>query len=61
VIHGFGDIKLVFVSVPEEIWITLNSLQVLAIVYLAIAVSKLRERIAKMEGLEQGREEGRHR
>jgi hypothetical protein len=37
-------------TIPDEALITINSLEILGIIYLAIAVSKLRERIAKMEG-----------
>jgi len=41
----------VFVTtIPDEALITINSLEILGIIYLAIAVSKLRERIAHMEG-----------
>ena len=36
--------------IPDSALITLNSLEILGIIYLAIALSKLRERIAKMEG-----------
>ena len=41
---------------PDQFLITLNGLEILAIVYLAIALSKLRERIARMEG-----EQAQHR
>jgi hypothetical protein len=43
-------------TLPEQFWITLNSLQFLLIVYLAIILSKLRERIAKLEGKYEQRE-----
>jgi hypothetical protein len=36
--------------VKDEVLWTINSLEILGIIYLAIAVSKLRERIARMEG-----------
>ena len=36
--------------IPDSALITINSLEILGIVYLAIALSKLRERIARMEG-----------
>jgi len=36
--------------VSDDVLYTINSLEILGIIYLAIAVSKLRERIAKMEG-----------
>ena len=42
--------------VPDEVLYTLNSLEILGIVYLAIAVSKLRERIAKLQGMYEQRE-----
>lgn len=35
---------------PDEFLLTLNSLEILGIIYLAIAVSKLREKIALLEG-----------
>jgi len=37
-------------TIPDEALITINSLEILGIIYLAVAVSKLRERIARMEG-----------
>jgi hypothetical protein len=37
-------------SIPDEALITINSLEIVGIIYLAIALSKLRERIARMEG-----------
>jgi hypothetical protein len=37
-------------TIPDEALVTINSLEILGIIYLAIAVSKLRERIAHMEG-----------
>jgi len=43
-------------SIPDEALITINSLEVLGIIYLAIAVSKLRERIGTIEGKQQQRE-----
>jgi hypothetical protein len=53
-------------TLPEEFWVTINSLQLLLIVYLAIIISKLRERLAKLEGRYDQREkngytEGRSR
>jgi len=36
--------------VSDDVLYTINSLEILGIIYLAIALSKLRERIAKMEG-----------
>ena len=41
---------LAITSIPDEALITINSLEILGIIYLAIAVSKLRERIARIEG-----------
>ena len=43
-------------SIPDEALITINSLEILGIIYLAIAVSKLRERLAHMEGKAEQRE-----
>jgi hypothetical protein len=43
-------------TLPEQFWITVNSLQLVLIVYLAIIISKLRERIAKLEGRYDQRE-----
>jgi hypothetical protein len=40
----------------DQVLITLNSLEILGIIYLAIAVSKLRERIAHLEGRATQRE-----
>jgi len=41
---------VIIALIPDSALITLNSIELLGIVYLAIAVSKLRERIARMEG-----------
>jgi hypothetical protein len=43
-------------TIPDEALVTINSLEILGIIYLAIAVSKLRERIARMEGKSEQRE-----
>jgi len=43
-------------TIPDEALITINSLEILGIIYLAIAVSKLRERIARMEGKAEQRD-----
>jgi hypothetical protein len=43
-------------TLPEQFWITINSLQLVLIVYLAIVISKLRERIASLEGKYEQRE-----
>ena len=42
-------------TIPDEALITINSLEILGIIYLAVAVSKLRERIARMEGQQNER------
>jgi hypothetical protein len=42
--------------IKDEALITINSLEILGIIYLAIAVSYLRERISKLEGREEGKE-----
>ena len=44
-------------SIPDEALITINSLEVLGIIYLAVAVSKLRERISRLEGRYDQREQ----
>jgi hypothetical protein len=41
--------------VSDDVLYTINSLEILGIIYLAIAVSKLRERIAKLEGKNEQR------
>jgi len=43
-------------SIPDEALITINSLEIIGIVYLAIALSYLRERISKLEGRNEGKE-----
>jgi hypothetical protein len=43
-------------TIPDEALVTVNSLEILGIIYLAIAVSKLRERLAKLEGRYDQRE-----
>ena len=40
----------VIAVLPDEFLITINSLEILGIIYLAIAVSKLRADIARLEG-----------
>ncbi len=42
--------------IKDDVLITINSLEILGIIYLAIAVSMLRERISKMEGRNEGKE-----
>jgi hypothetical protein len=46
----------VLALVSDDVLYTINSLEILGIIYLAIAVSKLRERIAKLEGKTEQRE-----
>jgi hypothetical protein len=41
---------LIVARIPDEALITINGLEILGIIYLAIAVSKLREKIARLEG-----------
>lgn len=41
--------------VRDEVLYTINSLEILGIIYLAIAVSMLRERISKLEGRQDER------
>lgn len=36
--------------IKDEILVTINSLEILGIIYLAIAVSKLRSEITKIQG-----------
>jgi hypothetical protein len=43
-------------TIPDEALITINSLELLGIIYLAVAVSKLRERLSRMEGKLEQRE-----
>ena len=45
-------------TIPDEALLTINSLEILGIIYLAVAVSKLRERIARMEGKTEQKERG---
>jgi hypothetical protein len=47
---------LAITSIPDEALITINSLEIIGIVYLAIAISYLRERISKLEGRNEGKE-----
>lgn len=37
-------------TIPDEFLISINSLEILGIIYLAIAVSKLRADIARLQG-----------
>jgi hypothetical protein len=46
----------VLALIPDSALITINTLELLGIIYLAIAVSKLRERISHLEGKAEQRE-----
>lgn len=48
---------MLVLKIEDQALITINTIELLGIIYLAIAVSMLRERIAKVEGLLQGRRE----
>ena len=52
VLAGLALIALV----KDEVLYTINSLEILGIIYLAIAVSKLRSDLARLEGRLQQRE-----
>jgi hypothetical protein len=43
-------------TIPDDVLITINSLEILGIIYLAVALSKLRSDIARIEGRLQQRE-----
>ena len=43
--------------ISDDTLVTINSLELLGIIYLAIAVSMLRERIARLEGRLTGRQD----
>ena len=43
-------------TIPDDVLVTMNSLEILGIIYLAVAVSKLRSDIARLEGRLQQRE-----
>jgi hypothetical protein len=40
----------------NDVLVTINTVELVGIVYLAIALSYLRERISKVEGREEGKE-----
>jgi hypothetical protein len=42
-------------TIPDEALITINSLEILGIIYLAIAISKLRADIARLQGRDEQR------
>ncbi len=41
---------LFITTIPDEVLISINGLEILGIIYLAVAISKLRERISILEG-----------
>lgn len=41
-------------ALPDEFLLTLNSLEILGIIYLAIALSSLRASVARLEGRLEG-------
>jgi 2-methylisocitrate lyase-like PEP mutase family enzyme len=48
---------LIVARISDEALITVNSLELIGIIYLAVAVSFLREKIARMEGKLEGKRE----
>jgi len=40
-------------TIPDEVLISINTLEIIGIIYLAIAISYLRERISKHEGKDE--------
>jgi hypothetical protein len=48
-------------TIPDEALITINSLEILGIIYLAIALSKLRAEVSKLEGKLEQREHDEQR
>jgi hypothetical protein len=44
------SLPLGITTIPDEVLISINGLEILGIIYLAIATSTLRERIARLEG-----------
>ena len=44
-------------TISDDALVTVNTLELLGIIYLAIAISMLRERIARLEGKIEGRRE----
>lgn len=43
-------------TLPDEFLLTINSLEILGIIYLAIAISKLRAEIARLQGRQEQRD-----
>ena len=52
---------MIVARISDDALITINSLELLGIIYLAIAVSMLRERIARLEGRLAGKQEEEER
>jgi hypothetical protein len=48
-------------TIPDEVLISINGLEILGIIYLAVAVSKLRERLSRLEGKYEQREQNHKR
>lgn len=48
-------------TIPDEALLTINSLEILGIIYLAVAISKLRERLSKLEGKDEQQERNHQR
>ena len=48
-------------SISDDVLVTVNTIELLGIIYLAIAVSMLRERIARLEGRLTGKLEEEER
>lgn len=46
---------MIIALVSDQVLWTINSLEILGIIYLAIAISRLRERIAILEGQDKQR------
>jgi hypothetical protein len=43
-------------TIPDDVLISINSLEILGIIYLAIAISKLRADIARLQGRDEQRQ-----
>ena len=49
---------MIIARVSDATWVSVNSLQFLGIIYLAIAISKLSQRISFLEGKLNGKKKG---
>lgn len=47
---------MVVALIKDEILVSINTIEMLGIIYLAIAISKMREHIARLEGKLEQRE-----